>query len=125
MTMSPARPRRERDPEVRWRQARRVLSLVNQAPKGVDQGFERAEPAKAPQTKIARRFWAQVFVGGITAIMYVLTPFRPDWIEAISGFDPDQHSGLAEWVATVGLLVVTLAMLGAFPWIRHPPSVRG
>ena len=48
---------------------------------------------KVSTRKFPHRFWAQVTVGGITGLLYVVTPFWPDWIEAISGWDPDQHKG--------------------------------
>jgi hypothetical protein len=71
----------------------------------------------APQTRnLPPRFWAEVIVGATTGLLYIATPFRPDWIEAICAFDPDQHDGSVEWMIVMALLVVTLAMLGALPW---------
>jgi hypothetical protein len=68
------------------------------------------------------RFWAQVVVVGMTGLLYVVTPFRPDWIEAIcGGFDPDRHDGSIEWIIVMAMLVVTLAMLGGLPWIKDRP----
>jgi hypothetical protein len=34
----------------------------------------------------------------------VLTIFWPDWIEALTGCDPDQHAGLVEWLIVIALL---------------------
>ena len=34
----------------------------------------------------------------------VLTIFWPDWIEALTGFDPDEHDGTVEWLIVIGLL---------------------
>jgi hypothetical protein len=59
--------------------------------------------------------WAEVAIGGVTGLFYVVTPFRPDWIEAISGWDPDQHKGSVEWIVVVALLAITLAVLDRFP----------
>jgi hypothetical protein len=68
------------------------------------------------------RFWAQVVAGGTTGVLFVISPFRPAWIEAIcGGFDPDQHSGSIEWMIVMAMLVVTLAMLGGIPWIKDHP----
>ena len=39
----------------------------------------------------------------------VLTIFWHDWIEALTGWDPDQHNGTAEWIVVAGLLAVALA----------------
>jgi len=33
-----------------------------------------------------------------------------DWIEALTGWDPDQHNGTVEWIVVVGLLVVSAAI---------------
>jgi hypothetical protein len=34
----------------------------------------------------------------------VLTIFWPDWIEALTGYDPDQHDGTVEWLIVIALL---------------------
>jgi len=39
-----------------------------------------------------------------------MTIFWHDWIEALTGWDPDQHNGAAEWLIVAGLLVVAVAM---------------
>ena len=70
-------------------------------------------------SKIPLRFWAELIVGFVTGFLYIATPFRPDWIEAICGFDPDQHDGSVEWVIVMVLLGVTLAMLGALGDLRR------
>ena len=58
-------------------------------------------------------------MGVTTGFLRVVTLLGPDWIEAISGgFDPDQHDGSLEWIIAMAMLVVTLGMLGAFPWMR-------
>ena len=40
------------------------------------------------------------FCGGLA----VLIVFWPDWIEALTGYDPDQHSGTVEWLIVIALL---------------------
>ena len=39
-----------------------------------------------------------------------MTIFWRDWIEALTGWDPDQHNGSAEWLIVVCLLVVAVAV---------------
>ena len=34
----------------------------------------------------------------------MLTTFWPDWIEALTRFDPDQHDGTVEWLIVIALL---------------------
>jgi hypothetical protein len=90
---------------------------------GEGSGVEEEEPALTLQIRnLPPRFWAQAVLGGTTGLLYVVTPFRPDWIEAIyGGFDPDQHDGSTEWIIIMAMLVVTLAMLGGLPWIKDRP----
>jgi hypothetical protein len=40
----------------------------------------------------------------------ILTIFWHDWIEALTGWDPDQHNGTEDWVVVVGLLAVAVVM---------------
>ncbi len=42
----------------------------------------------------------------------ILTVFWHDWIEDLTGWDPDQHSGAFEWLIVVVLLAIA-AVLGA------------
>ena len=58
-----------------------------------------------------RRFWAETVVAVISGILCLITPLWPDWIEAVSGWDPDQHNGAVEWTIVAALLVVSTVML--------------
>lgn len=49
-------------------------------------------------------------VAAVTGLLGILTIFWHDWIEALTGWDPDQHNGAAEWLIVAGLLVVAVAM---------------
>jgi hypothetical protein len=55
----------------------------------------------------ARLEMAVAFCAGILGI---LTIFWHDWIEALTGWDPDNHSGSVEWAVVVGLLVIAVAL---------------
>jgi hypothetical protein len=78
----------------------------------------RGGEAEAP-AHVRRRLLAEVIMAVTTGLLCVVTLFWPDWIEVISGgFDPDQRGGSAEWIIAMAMLVVTLAMLVAFPWTR-------
>ena len=61
--------------------------------------------------KLQRHLWLKTFIGAGTGVLSVVTPIWPDWIEAISGWDPDQHDGSAEWLIVTALLLVTVTML--------------
>jgi hypothetical protein len=42
-----------------------------------------------------------------------LTILWPDWIEALTGYDPDQHDEAVEWL-------IALALLSSAPYWRPP-----
>lgn len=43
-------------------------------------------------------------------ILGILTIFWHDWIEALTGWDPDQHNGIVEWIVVAGLLAIAVTM---------------
>jgi len=67
-----------------------------------------------------RRFWIEAGLGALSATLFVLTLFVPDWIEAVSRIDPDQHSGSLEWVIVAALVVTTVvsSLLARREWRR-------
>jgi uncharacterized membrane protein len=67
-------------------------------------------------------FWIEIGLAAITGFLALITPTFPDWIEFVSGWDPDQHDGSIERMIVVGLFVVTIVMvaLAAIEWRRTP-----
>jgi uncharacterized membrane protein len=65
-------------------------------------------------------FWIEIGLAAITGLLALITPIFPDWIEFVSGWDPDQHNGSVEWMIVVGLFLVTVVMvaLAAIEWRR-------
>jgi hypothetical protein len=43
-------------------------------------------------------------LAGFCGALAVLSLFCQDWIEALTGFDPDQHNGTVEWLIVIALL---------------------
>jgi len=41
-------------------------------------------------------------------LLGIITIFWHDWIEALTGWDPDQHAGALEWLIVVALLAVAV-----------------
>jgi hypothetical protein len=59
-----------------------------------------------------RRFWIEAGLAAVTAWLLVLTLITREWIEAITGWDPDRGSGSLEWGLIVALLVASLVFSG-------------
>ena len=55
-------------------------------------------------------FWVEAALGTLTGVLAVITPFFSDWIEAISGWDPDQHDGTVESWIVLGIFAATLVI---------------
>jgi len=62
--------------------------------------------------RFGRRFWIPVIFACLTGILALITPIFPDWIEAISGWDPDQHDGSVESMIVIGLFIITALLVG-------------
>jgi hypothetical protein len=52
-------------------------------------------------------------LAGFCCGLAVLTIFWLDWIEALTGYDPDQHDGTVEWL-------IVIAILSSAPYWRSP-----
>ncbi len=72
----------------------------------------------------SRLFWFEVILASLTGILALITPIFPDWIEFISGWDPDQHDGTVESWIVIGLFVATVIIFGLAlaEWRRTPAS---
>jgi hypothetical protein len=62
--------------------------------------------------RLRLRFTLEAVFGAAAGALGLLTIFWRDWIEAIFGFDPDQHNGSFEWLIVIGLLVVAVVLGG-------------
>ncbi len=64
--------------------------------------------ARLRRSKVRARL--ETIVALCAGILGILTIFWHDWIEALTGWDPDNHNGTVEWVVVVGLLAVAVVM---------------
>ena len=71
-----------------------------------------------------RLFWVEIGLATITGLLALIIPIFPDWIEAVLGWDPDQHDGSVEWLITGGLFVVAVVIVAAaaIEWRRNPAA---
>lgn len=67
----------------------------------------RTATSKRPSPLRVRLEAAVALVAGALGIM---TAFWHDWIEALTGWDPDHHNGSVEWIIVAGLLLVAVAI---------------
>jgi hypothetical protein len=78
---------------------------------------------------IRRRFWIESGLALACAALAVLTLAWRDWIEALTGLNPDRHSGSVEWLVVVALLlcsaVVGLAARAEWRHARPTPAHAG
>jgi undecaprenyl pyrophosphate phosphatase UppP len=49
-------------------------------------------------------------IAACAGILGVITIFWHDWIEALTGWDPDHHNGAFEWLIVAALLAVAIVM---------------
>ena len=70
-----------------------------------------------------KRFYVETVIAGVAGVMGIVTVFWHDWIEALTGWDPDHHNGSAEWVIIVGLLLIAavLGIAARVEWRRAGP----
>jgi hypothetical protein len=56
------------------------------------------------------RIGLETAVALLAGLLGAVTIFWHDWIEALTGLDPDQGNGSAEWLIVASLLVIAIAM---------------
>jgi hypothetical protein len=71
------------------------------------------------------RFWLETGLAIVTGILFVVTLVWHNWAEIIFNIDPDQGSGLFEWVVVGVLLVVTIVLivLARFEWRKAQAAI--
>lgn len=71
------------------------------------------------------RFWFEMCIAIMTGMLLVITLVRRDWIEIIFGVDPDNRTGILEWLIIAILLVVTITLftLASYEWRRTQAAI--
>jgi hypothetical protein len=55
-----------------------------------------------------RRFWVEAGLAAGSALLLAVTALWPDWIEAVTGADPDRSSGALEWSIVLAFAASTV-----------------
>jgi hypothetical protein len=71
-------------------------------------------------SNVRMRFWVEAGLATLCGFLAILTLFTRDWIEALTGFDPDNHNGSFEWmiVAALFLVCILLSFAARADWRR-------
>lgn len=78
----------------------------------------------AGRKTLRSRFWGEVALATVTAILTVVTLISREWIELVFRVDPDQGSGLLEWAIVFALAAATLifSLLAHAAWRQTAAS---
>ena len=76
--------------------------------------------------EMRRRFWVELSVATVSAIVLLATLLWREWIELVFGIDPDHGSGSLEWalVAVTAVVAVGCATLAPLEWRRTATDER-
>ena len=79
------------------------------------------------KTTFRIRFWLETALASLSGCFFVVTLFWPEWIEGLTGFEPDDHSGSVEWgiVATLLVVSVVASILARIEWRRSRLAAAG
>ena len=101
----------------RWRAG--VVGLIDKGPCG-RRGMELAARARGERAGASvamkpskTRAGLETAIALAAGLLGIITIFWHDWIEALTGWDPDQHNGALEWLIVAALLAVAVIVGGA------------
>jgi hypothetical protein len=57
--------------------------------------------------RVRKRYWIEVGLGVMSALLLALTLLTREWIELLFGVDPDGGSGALEWLIVASLVLLT------------------
>lgn len=65
--------------------------------------------------------WAETVLAASTGVLAVVTIFWRDWIEGLTGWDPDHHNGSFEvlFILALALVSVSAGLVARRTWRRQ------
>jgi hypothetical protein len=66
--------------------------------------------------KLPARFWFEAITGAVGLVLFIVTLFSREWIEELTGWDPDNGNGSLEIFIAFGLLAISA---GSFFFARR------
>jgi hypothetical protein len=76
----------------------------------------------ATDVRVRARFWVEAVFAALATGLTLLTMVSREWIEWLTGTDPDGGNGTVEWVILVACAAVAIvaSLLARHEWRRAP-----
>ena len=58
------------------------------------------------QRELPARYWVELVLAVVGGLLFLLTLITREWIEILTGWDPDGGNGTLELALAIGLLVI-------------------
>jgi len=70
--------------------------------------------------RLRMRIWVEAICAVLAGALGALTIFWHDWIEGLTGWDPDHHNGSFEWLIVLSLFALSAlaGLLARHDWRR-------
>jgi hypothetical protein len=84
--------------------------------------YEGAPMEQRPNLRI--RFWWYAASSAAALILLIITLISREWIELLTGWDPDHGSGALEWTigTALALVAIILGLTAGVEWRRPRPA---
>jgi hypothetical protein len=70
---------------------------------------ESSQPDSQKEVSVVLRVRLEIILSALLGALTILTAIWPDWIESLTGWDPDGGDGKAEWLMVLVFAVITVA----------------
>jgi hypothetical protein len=82
------------------------------------------DAAGGPRSGVRARFWIEVTLAVMAAVLTAITAIVPDWIERLTDARPDSGAGELEWMLALipAVIAVGLGFAARREWRRALPA---